>query len=403
MIGGSRSVLVVVGAVASSLGRSPSRGARGAAACGAALALLASAQSCRRARVDVALGRCSSVAAARSPGAVRSARRLALSACGRRRGRYLSGGDRRRAALTEPLPAAPQWSSWRRLGCAAALAAAWRSATTLPWEWLALLARCILLSSSRSLRFIVGAVASSLEAVAVARRARRCFLRRRAGAPGAGSVVPPRSLRRGARPPLFHGGGSLSWRGASCSTARTLCVWTSTRSLPLWGRSPSRGAHGAAACGAALALLAPAGSCRRARGGVALGRRFSVELARSLGAVRSARRLALSACGRWCGRFLAMAVAVLWRSLRRCLRRRAGAPSAGWVAPPRSRRRGARPPLFRGNDSLSWRVLQCSAARAPCVWSLVQSFPRYRRLPSYGAHCAGACGSALALLASARS
>ena len=41
---------------------------------------------------------------------------------------------------------------------------------------------------------------------------------------------------------------------------------------------PLRGAHGAAACGAALALLAPACSCRRARGGVALGRRSSPAL-----------------------------------------------------------------------------------------------------------------------------
>ena len=72
----------------------------------------------------------------------------------------------------------------------------------------------------------------------------------------------------------------------------------------LGGGSPSRGAHGAAFCGAALALLAPAHSCRRGRGGVALSRRSSAVAARSLGAVRSAQRLALSACGRWRGRFL---------------------------------------------------------------------------------------------------
>ena len=47
-------------------------------------------------------------------------------------------------------------------------------------------------------------------------------------------------------------------------------MWSLARSLPPWGRSPSRGAHGAAACGAVLALLA-----------------------RSLGA----RRLAICACG----------------------------------------------------------------------------------------------------------
>ena len=75
-------------------------------------------------------------------------------------------------------------------------------------------------------------------------------------------------------------------------------MWSLVRSLPLWGRSPSYGAHGAAACGAALALLALSWSCRRARGGVALGRRSSAAAARSL----DARRLALSACGRQRGR-----------------------------------------------------------------------------------------------------
>ena len=206
MIGGSRSLLVVVGAVASSLGRSPSRGARGAAACGAALALLAPTRSCHRARGDVALGRSSSVAAARSLGAVRNARRLTLTARGRRRNRFLSGGGRRRTALTEPLPAAPHWISWRWLGCAAALAVAWRSAATLSWRRLALLARCIVLGGSRSLRVAVGAIASSLGAVALARRS--------FGAPSTGLVVPPRSRWRGARPPLFRGSGSLSQRGA---------------------------------------------------------------------------------------------------------------------------------------------------------------------------------------------
>ena len=39
-------------------------------------------------------------------GAVRNVQRLALSASGRWRGRFLSGGGRRRAALTVPLPAA---------------------------------------------------------------------------------------------------------------------------------------------------------------------------------------------------------------------------------------------------------------------------------------------------------
>ena len=85
---------------------------------------------------------------------------------------------------------------------------------------------------------------SSLRAVAVARRSRRYYLRRRAGAPGAGSVVPPRS-RRGAWPPLFRGGGLLSARCVVLGGSR-FCVWSSAWSLPPQGRSPSRGAHGAA-------------------------------------------------------------------------------------------------------------------------------------------------------------
>ena len=55
-----------------------------------------------------------------------------------------------------------------------------------------------------------------------------------------------------------------------------------------------RGADVAAACGAALAFLAPAQSCRRVRGDVALDRRFSMAATHSAG-VRSAPGLALSA------------------------------------------------------------------------------------------------------------
>ena len=76
-------------------------------------------------------------------------------------------------------------------------------------------------------------------------------------------------------------------------------MWSLARSLPLRGRSPSRGAHGAAACGAALAPLAPAWSCRRARGGVTLGRRFP---RRQLALSARDGQLAVSACGRQHGR-----------------------------------------------------------------------------------------------------
>ena len=124
------------------------------------------------------------------------------------------------------------------------------------------------------------------------RRSRRRCLRRRAGVPRADLVMSPRLRRRDARPPHFRGGGSPSQRGAWCSAARALCMRSLARSLPLWGRPPSRGAHGAAACGAAPALLlVPAQSCRRAHGGLALGRRSPAAAARSVGACPAARPL----------------------------------------------------------------------------------------------------------------
>ena len=77
-------------------------------------------------------------------------------------------------------------------------------------------------------------VVAFFRAVAVALRSRRRCMRRRAGAPSAGLVMPPCSRRCDARPPLSVAAArSLGARGASCSAARALCVW-------LWGRSPSR-------------------------------------------------------------------------------------------------------------------------------------------------------------------
>ena len=207
VISGACSLRVGIGTVASSLAGSPSRGSHGAAACNAALALLAPASSCRRTRSGVTLGRRSSAAADRSLDAVRRAQRLDLSACGRRRGRFLSGGGRRRAALAAPLPAAPRWRSWRRLSRAAAFAVAWRSAADLPRRRLALSVKCVVLGGSRSLSVVVGAVAF-LRAVAVARLSRHRYLRRRVRvlAPAsschrtAGVVMPPCSRRRNAWP-----------------------------------------------------------------------------------------------------------------------------------------------------------------------------------------------------------
>ena len=306
MLGGSRSLHVVVRAVASSLAavavarrsrrrclrRTRSRCMRRRAGAPGAGFIVQPRSRRRDARLPHA------VAAACFLGAMRSARRLLLSACGHWRGRFLCGGGRRRTTLTPPL---------------------------LPLT----LSRC---------------------------------LRRRTGALGAGLPVRLRSWRRDARPPLFPGSGSLSQRSAKCSAACALCVWTLARSLPLWRRSRSHGAHdaavcgahAAAACGAALALLAPASSRRRARGTVTLGRCYSWQ------------RLAFSArcivLGGLCSLYVDVgavassleAVAVARRSRRRCLRcsrrcylrRRTGTPGAGMLVPPRSQRRGARPMLL---------------------------------------------------------
>ena len=315
--------------------RSPSRGAHGATACGAALALLAPAQSCRCARGGVAFGRRTFAALACSHGAVRRAQKFALSASGRWPGHFPCGGGRRRAALTAPRPAALCWHFW----LPALFCRRERGGVTFGRRFsqqrLALLAQCVVLSDSRSLHVVVGVVASSQVAVTVARRPRRRCLRHCADTPGAGSVVPLRSRWSDARPPPFRGGGSCSRRVASCSAARAFCVWSLAWSLFLWRRSPSHGAHGAAACSTALALLAPALSCRRARGGVALVRRSFVAAARFRSAACCAWRLAPLRVDVRAVASSLEAVAVARGSRRHGLRRCVGAPGAGLVVPPR--------------------------------------------------------------------
>jgi len=118
------------------------------------------ARPCRRARDGATLGRRSfrrRLLLSAWCGVVGSA----LSARGCRRGRVLSGGGRRRAALAAPLPAAPHWRSLssakpRRhirdgvaLGCRCS------------WRRLALSAWCGLVGGTPSLRVAVGAEASS--------------------------------------------------------------------------------------------------------------------------------------------------------------------------------------------------------------------------------------------------
>ena len=338
VVGGVRSLRPAVGASCPLWGRTPLRRSRDAAACSAAPAPLVAHYSVPPRSRRRESRRRSFAAAARALGAMWRGRKRALSARGWRRGRALSGGGRRRAGLTAPLlrrqvgGLVARSVMLPRLRRRDARPPRFRGGGSLYRR-----ARCVVLGSSRSLRV-------ALCAVAVARRSRCRCLRRRAGAPSAGSIVPPCSRRRDARPPHFRGGGSLSRRTrsvvlgssrsrrlaleavavarrsrrrclrrragapsaglfmppcrgcvaldrrsfvaavcslgprrASGSAARAPCEW-------LWGRSPSCGAHGAAAFGAALALLAPARSCRRARGGIALGRRSSMAAARFLGA-----------------------------------------------------------------------------------------------------------------------
>jgi hypothetical protein len=118
------------------------------------------ARPCRRARDGATLGRRSfrrRLLLSAWCGGVGSA----LSARGCRRGRVLSGGGRRRAALAAPLPAAPHWRSLssakprRRIRDGVALG------RRCSWRRLALSAWCGLVGGTPSLRVAVGAKASS--------------------------------------------------------------------------------------------------------------------------------------------------------------------------------------------------------------------------------------------------
>ena len=212
MLCGSRSLRVVVGAVASSVGvvavarRSRRRCLRRCAGAPSAGSVVPPHLRRRGARSQVVRG-------GGSPSRRGcSAQRLALSACGCWRGRFLSGGGRLRAALTAPPPSAPRWRSWCRLGRAAALAASWRSAAALPRLRLAFSAHAYCLAA-RAL--CVRSLALSLP---LWRWSRSCAALRAPlpavprWRPDAGSIVPPRSRRREARPPhvncIFKGRNS---------------------------------------------------------------------------------------------------------------------------------------------------------------------------------------------------
>ena len=108
-----------------------------------------------------------------------------------------------------------------------------------------------------------------LGAVGVARRLRRRCMRCRAGAPGAVSVVPPRSRRRGARPPL-------PWRRLALGARRTWCSTAPAQVEPnrsvaktvRQARSQGSGYKSARRAKVWHGAQAPSQSCRRFRVGV---------------------------------------------------------------------------------------------------------------------------------------
>ena len=253
------------------------------------------------------------------------------------------------------------------------------------------------------LRVVAGAVVSSHQvAVALALRSRRRCLRRCAGAPGAGAVVTPHSRRRVARWPLFCSGGSVSVQCVVPGDLR-FCVWSLARSLPLirWR--------------VAVALRSRRRCLRRGAGAPVVGLDVPPHSRRSDARpplFHSSTSLAVRCIGlsglRFCVLSLARslplhgAVAVAQRSRRRCLRRRAGAPAVGSVAPPRSRQHDGLSPLFCGGGSLSARCVVLGGSRF-CVWSLARSLPLQGWSPSRSAHGTAVCGAALALLPPAQS
>ena len=184
----------------------------------------------------------------------------ALSACGRRRGRRVLRGGRRRAALAAPLHAAPLVCSTRlpcrRIRCG--VAALGRRSSAAAARALSVV-RVVVGGNARSLRAAVGEVVAFFGAAAVALLSRRrstrrssCALRaRRAAASDA-------AWWRSAAAPLRRRLALSAWCASWSVAARALCVRSSTRSSRSSGRPPSLCSRGAAPRGAARVLYAPA-------------------------------------------------------------------------------------------------------------------------------------------------
>ena len=389
-----------------SSGRPPSRCSRGAAPRGAARVLYAPAvppHPMRRGGARPPLlcggGSCS------QRGARRGRWLLALSACGRRRGRRVLRGGRHRAALAAPLHAAPLVCSTRppcrRIRCGV-VALGRRSSAAAARALSAV--RVVVGGCARSLRAAVDEVVASFGAAAIALLSRRRSTRRRSCALRARrAAASDAAWWRSAAAPLRRR-LALSARCASWSVAaRALCVRPSTRSSRSSGRPPSRCSRGAAPRGAARVLYAPAVPPHPMRRG---GARPPLLCGGGSCSQRGARRgrwlRALSACGRRRGvaSFGAAAIALLSRrrSTRRrscALRaRRAAASDAAWW-------RSAAAPLRRRLALSAWCASWSVAARALCVRSSTRSSRSSGRPPSRCSRGAAPRGAARVLYAPA--
>ena len=338
-------------------------------------------------------------------GARRGRWRRALSACGRRRGRRVLRGGRRRAALAAPLLAAPLVCS-TRLPCpcirCGVVALGRRSSAAAARALSAV--RVVVGGGARSLRAAVDEVVAFFGAAAVALLSRRRSTRRRSCALRARrAATSDAAWWRSAAAPLRRR-LALSARCASWSVAaRALCARPSTRCRVLRG-----GRHRAALAAplhAAPLVCSTRLPCRRIRCGVAaLGRRSSAAAARALSAVRvvvGGGALSLrAAVGEVVASFVAVAVALLSRrrstrrhscALRAC---RASASDAAWW-------RSAAAPLRRRLALSARCALWSVAARALCVRPSTRSSLSSGRPPSRCSRGAAPRGAARVLYAPA--
>ena len=369
-------------------GRPPSRCSRGAAPRGAAHVLSAPAVPPHPMRRDGARPPLLCGGGSRSQHGVRRGRwRRTLPACGRRRGRRLLRGGRRRTALAAPLHAAQLVCSLRppcrRIRCGVVVLG--RRTSVAAARALSAV-RIVVGGSTRSLRAAVDKVVAFS-----GRPPSPCS--RGAASRGAARVlyapaVPPHPMRRGgARPPL-------SAAAARALSAVRVVVGGCARSL-----RTAVGEFVASFGAAAIALLSPRRSTRRRSCALRARRAAASDAAWwRLAAAPLRRRLVLSArCALWSVSARALCVRPSTRSSRssgrppsRCSR---GATARGAarvlytpaVPPHPMRRGGARPPLLCGGGSCSQR----DARRARLLRALSACGHRQgRRVLRGGRHCA---------------